>query len=178
MRCADRRQGLLAAALCVVTALGGCAGDDTSLNRGDVAPSFVLVATTGQRVAFPRPQEHAPGVVRFWADWCPYCYQEMKDIEPIAARLQAERLVVLAVNVGQRPATVRAFADRLALTYPVLVDEGAATARAYGVKALPTTFFVAGDGRIHNKLVGEADAATFERLARELLAAERAAARP
>ena len=38
--------------------------------------------------------------------------------------------------------------------------------------ALPTTFFVAANGRIHNKLVGEADAATFERLARELLDAE------
>ena len=85
---------------------------------------------------------------------------------------RAERLTLLAVNVGQDRATAQAFVARLGISYPALIDESAATAKAYGVTALPTTFFVAANGRIHNKLVGEADAATFERLARELLDAE------
>lgn len=150
----------------------GCA-DPESLNRGDRAPSFALTAVSGPAVRFPDAGAGAPTAIRFWADWCPYCYQEMKDLEPVAARLRSERFTVLAVNVGQDRTTVQSFVARLGIGYPALVDESAATAKAYGVKALPTTFFVGGDGRIRNKLVGEADARTFERLARELLDAEK-----
>lgn len=151
-----------------VIALAAC-GDPAPLNRGDRAPGFVLEAVTGPTVRFPAVGQGVPTVIRFWADWCPYCYQEMKDLEPVAARFKSEHLTLLAINVGQDRAKVQAFAARLGISYPALIDESAATAKAYGVRALPTTFFVAGDGRIHNKLVGEADAATFDRLARELL---------
>lgn len=152
-------------------ALTGC-GDPVPLNRGDRAPAFTLAAVAGPDVRFPADGEGAPTVIRFWADWCAYCYQEMKDLEPVALRLKSERLTLLAVNVGQDRVTAQAFVARLGISYPALVDESAATAKAYGVTALPTTFFVAADGRIQNKLVGEADASTFERLARELLDAE------
>ncbi len=171
MRRFDVRLRFAIVAIAGAVALTGC-GDPAPLNRGDIAPGFTLAAVSGPTVRFPVVGEGAPTVIRFWADWCAYCYQEMKDLEPIVQRLSAERLTLLAVNVGQDRATAQAFVARLRISYPALVDESAATARAYGVTALPTTFFVAANGRIRNKLVGEADAATFERLARELLDAE------
>ena len=173
----DRRWVVrVAVAGAVAVVLHGCA-DPKPLNRGDLAPAFSLAAATGPAIDFRRGGEGTPTAIRFWADWCPYCYQEMKDLEPVAARLKSERFTVLAVNVGQDRATTLAFVARLGISYPALVDESGATARAYGVTALPTTFFVGGDGRIRNKLVGEADARTFERLARELLDAEQPARR-
>ena len=171
MRLADLRRQLGTVAIAGAIALSGC-GDPAPLNRGDLAPAFALDAVAGPPVHFAPGGDGVPTVIRFWADWCAYCYQEMKDLEPVALRLRAERVTLLAVNVGQDRATAEAFVARLGISYPALVDESAATARAYGVTALPTTFFVAANGRIHNKLVGEADAATFERLARELLDAE------
>jgi cytochrome c biogenesis protein CcmG, thiol:disulfide interchange protein DsbE len=171
MRFSDLPRSLVSVVIGGAIALTGC-GDPAPLNRGDLAPSFELAAISGPTVDFPPVSDGGPTVIRFWADWCTYCYQEMKDLEPVALRLRADHLTVLAVNVGQDRATVAAFVARLGISYPALVDESAATAKAYGVAALPTTFFVAASGRIHNKLVGEADAATFERLARELLNAE------
>jgi cytochrome c biogenesis protein CcmG, thiol:disulfide interchange protein DsbE len=171
MRRFELRLWLTAAAIVGALALTAC-GDPAPLNRGDRAPGFVLADVAGPTVRFPVAGEGAPTVIRFWADWCAYCYQEMKDLEPVALRLKSERLTLLAVNVGQDRATAQAFVARLGICYPALIDESAATAKAYGVTALPTTFFVAANGRIHNKLVGEADSATFERLARELLEAE------
>jgi thiol-disulfide isomerase/thioredoxin len=171
MRFIDLYLRLVAVVIGSAIALTGC-GDPAPLNRGDLAPGFALAAVIGPTVRYPAGGDGAPRVIRFWADWCAYCYQEMKDLEPVAQRLKTERLTVLAVNVGQDRATATAFVARLGISYPALVDESAATAKAYGVTALPTTFFVAGNGRIHNKLVGEADVATFERLARELLDAE------
>jgi peroxiredoxin len=166
----------LAAAIVLAALMAGC-GERPVLNRGDRAPPFALQSVAGATVRFPA-DPGTPTVVRFWADWCPYCYQEMRDLGPTAARLAPRGLVVVAVNAGQERAKVDAFVAKLGIAYPVLVDESGATARAFGVSALPTTFFVAADGRIHNKLVGEADAATFERLAQELLAAEPARGRP
>ena len=166
----------LAAAIVLAALMTGC-GERPALNRGDRAPPFALQSVAGATVRFPA-DPGTPLVIRFWADWCPYCYQEMRDVGPTAARLAPRGLVVVAVNAGQERAKVDAFVAKLGIAYPVLVDESGATARAYGVSALPTTFFVAADGRIHNKLVGEADAATFERLAQELLAAEPERGRP
>jgi len=169
---------LLPLALAVVLAalVAGC-GERSALNRGDRAPPFALQAVTGTTVRFPAVPG-VPTVIRFWADWCPYCYQEMRDIGPMAARLAPRGLIVVAVNAGQERTKVEAFVAKLGIAYPVLVDEAGATARDYGVSALPTTYFVAADGRIHNKLVGEADAATFERLVQELLTAEVSRGRP
>jgi peroxiredoxin len=154
----------------VATLLAGC-GDKppaAALKRGDAAPAFRLTQVGGGAVSFPDDTRGQPVVIRFWADWCRYCEREMKDLDTIYQRRRAAGLRMLAVNVGQDPATVARFVGRLGISYPALLDESAATARRYGVTGLPTTFFVSGDGRVQTKLLGEADAQTFERLCAEL----------
>lgn len=138
---------------------------------GDAAPPFALTTLAGETLRFPSDFVGRAVAIRFWAAWCPYCEKEMKEIDPVAARLAAEGLSVLAVNVGQDRSSVQSFVDRVGFRYPALLDEPAATARLYGVQGLPTTFFVLPNGKVRSRLVGEADAATFERLARELIAA-------
>ncbi len=138
---------------------------------GDAAPPFALPTLAGRTPRFPKDFAGRAVVLRFWAGWCRFCEQEMKEIDPVAARLATEGVSVLAVNVGQDRAAVQAFVDRVAFRYPALLDEAATTARAYGVKGLPTTFFILPNGRVRTRLIGEADAATFERLARGLIPA-------
>jgi len=157
--------------LALLLALAGCGAKTGQVQRGDAAPSFALTTLAGQTLRFPEDVAGRGVVIRFWAGWCRFCEPEMKEIDLVAARLAAEGVSVLAVNVGQDRASVQAFVTRVGFRYPALVDEPAATARAYGVKGLPTTFFILPDGRVRTRLVGEADAATFERLARELIPA-------
>ena len=155
--------------MALLLSLPCCGGRKDPVQRGDAAPPFALTTLAGQTLRFPEDVAGRAVVVRFWAGWCRFCEPEMKEIDPVAARLSAEGVSVLAVNVGQDRASVQAFVDRLGFRYPALLDEPAATARAYGVKGLPTTFFILPDGRVKSRLVGEADTATFERLARELI---------
>lgn len=144
-------------------------GAKVNLNTGDAAPGFATRQLAGGTVKFPEDLAGKPVVLRFWADWCRYCEGEMKDIDQVYRRRQGEGLEVLAVNVGQDEKSVAAFMKKIAVSYPALIDEEAGIARQYGVIALPTTFFVDGEGRVKAKILGEADAATFERVAMELL---------
>jgi len=150
--------------------LAACGSDDaTRLNTGDVAPAFTTASLGSASMKFPDDVHGKVVVIRFWADWCRYCENEMKAIEQVWQRHKGEGLEVLAVNAGQSKADVEVFIKKIGVTYPALLDEQAAISKKYGVLALPTSYFVGRDGKIRAKLVGEADEATFERITMELL---------
>lgn len=155
---------ILAALLCA-----GCDGKAPKLNTGMAAPAFATVRLDGAKVRYPDDFKGKPVVIRFWADWCPYCAGEMQAIDRVYAPLHDRGLEVLAVNVGQDRGTIETFIKRLGIHYPALLDEEAGITRSYGVIGLPTTYFVGTDGVIKAKLVGESDEATFNRLAGALL---------
>lgn len=150
--------------------LAACDGTSTAkLNTGDAAPSFATSTLTQASIKFPDDLRGKVVVLRFWADWCRYCENEMKAIEQVWQRHQGEGLEVLAINAGQDKAAVGAFIAKIGVTYPALLDENTAISKRYGVVALPTTYFVGRDGKIRAKVLGEADEATFERVAVESL---------
>ena len=155
----------------VALLLTGCGGDKVpaKLNIGDVAPSFETVGPDGTPAHFPAAWAGKPLVIRFWADWCKYCEGEMKDIEKVYQRLKPRGLDVIAVNAGQDKRTVTEFMKKLGVSYPALMDEDSAIAKRYGVVGLPTTYFVDAKGVVRAKLIGEADEASFERAALEIL---------
>jgi peroxiredoxin len=161
---------LILAAVLVLT-LAACGGDKPSakLNIGDVAPTFQTFRADGTPAQFPAAWAGKPLVIRFWADWCKYCEGEMKDIEKVYQRLKPRGLDVIAVNAGQDKKTVTEFMRKLGVSYPALMDENSAIAKRYGVVGLPTTYFVDARGVVRAKLIGEADAASFERAALEAL---------
>jgi cytochrome c biogenesis protein CcmG, thiol:disulfide interchange protein DsbE len=149
--------------------LVSCEGGAPKLNVGDKAPAFSAVKTDGAKVAFPGDYVGKPVVIRFWADWCRYCEGEMKLIENVYQRQKGQGLQVLAINAGQDRVTIVAFMRKIGVSYPALLDEKSEIARRYGVVGLPTTYFVGADGVVKSKVVGEADEATFEKRALELL---------
>ncbi len=153
-----------------LTLLSACgqSGNPVQLNVGATAPAFASVTPEGQAVAYSATKGQ-PTVLRFWADWCKYCEGEMKALAPVIDRHPTDGLVILAVNVGQDKNTIAAFMKKLEVPYPALLDENAAIAKQYGVVGLPTTYFVDRAGIIQAKIVGEADAATFERQLQSIL---------
>lgn len=151
--------------------LVACGGDaaKTNINVGAPAPAFKTLDLAGAPAAFPEEFVGKPLVIRFWADWCKYCEGEMKAIEQVYQRHQGKGLTILAVNTGQDAKTVAAFMQKIGVSYPALLDEQSEIARSYGVVGLPSTFFVDAGGVVRAKIVGEADEASFERHALQLL---------
>jgi cytochrome c biogenesis protein CcmG, thiol:disulfide interchange protein DsbE len=94
-------------------------------------------------------------LLRFWADWCPYCRYEMPIIDKYYRRLNRKGFVVLAVNVKQSAQVAEAFTAQLDITFPVLLDPDGKMAKRYGVYAIPTNFLIDREGIIREILIGE-----------------------
>ena len=150
--------------------LSACGGEPPAkLNTGDAAPAFKTVQLDNTPVDFPAAFAGKPVVLRFWADWCKFCGPEMQLIDTLRQQYADRNLTILAVNAGQDKATVAAFIQKLGVGYPAAMDESSKIARSYGVVGLPTTYLIDGQGIVRGKIVGEADAALFERHIRLLL---------
>jgi thiol-disulfide isomerase/thioredoxin len=96
-------------------------------------------------------------LVNFWASWCGPCRAEMPSIEQLRRSLEREPFAVLAVNVGEDAATVRSFAGRVAMGFALLLDPESRVTRAWGARALPTSFVIGPDGHIRYRAIGERD---------------------
>jgi cytochrome c biogenesis protein CcmG, thiol:disulfide interchange protein DsbE len=94
-------------------------------------------------------------LLRFWADWCPYCRYEMPVIDKYYRKLNKEGFLVLAVNVKQSPEVALAFTAQLDITFPIPLDPDGEMAKRYGVYAIPTNFLIDRQGVIREILIGE-----------------------
>ncbi len=88
-----------------------------------------------------------PIFLNFWASHCPPCLMEGPAIGAVYPRYRG-RVLFVAVDVEDDPRMARFRTREWGWTFPVIVDYYADVARAYRVRFLPTSFFIARDGRI------------------------------
>jgi peroxiredoxin len=120
---------------------------------GEPAPDFRLLALDGQPVELGALRGH-PVWLTFWATWCPPCRTEAPDIQAAFETYRDQGLVVVAVDVGEGPGTVRDYVNRIGLTFTVAGDPGTEVAAAYRVSGLPTHIFIDADGIVRDIRLG------------------------
>jgi peroxiredoxin len=121
---------------------------------GQPAPNFDYEDMTGSSGSM-RGLKGKVTLLRFWADWCPYCKFEMPRIDVFYRRLRKKGFEVVAVNVAQTSNVVEAFTAQLNLSYPMILDPDGKLAQFYGVKGIPTNFLIDRSGILREILVGE-----------------------
>jgi peroxiredoxin len=123
---------------------------------GERPPDFVGRTADGKPLSLTDLRGNVV-LLTFWASWCPPCRPDMVLLEDLHRTLGSQRLVVIAVNVRERPTVVRDYAAALGLTFAILVDPRGAIQASYGVIGLPTTFLIARDGRAVARAIGPRD---------------------
>ena len=123
---------------------------------GAPAPDVKFDTFDGHNVALTSFIGH-PLVVNFFATWCVPCKAELPLLQSRFVRLQPRGLAVVGVDEQEGADQVRAFARAHEVTYPVVIDQGAAIA-LYGGDAIPTSLFIDRDGVLRAVHVGEMDA--------------------
>jgi thiol-disulfide isomerase/thioredoxin len=96
-------------------------------------------------------------LLNFWATWCTPCRDEMPSIGELKRKLAGRPFSVLAVNVDEPDSRVRKFLTEVPLDFPVVLDPGGRTSKAWSVRILPASYVVAPDGRIYYVVIGELD---------------------
>lgn len=92
-------------------------------------------------------------VVNLWASWCGPCRAEMPMLT--AAQRAHPDIVVVLANQGESAATVQRFMQREGLPDDtVWLDASSRLGPAAGSSSLPTTLFLAPDGRLMHTHVG------------------------
>ena len=135
-------------------------------------PEIRFVDGTGQELGLAEYRGEGL-VVNFWATWCAPCVREMPALDRLHAALRGSGVVVLALSGDRGGASV---VEGFYKTHEIdnletLLDKNMATARALGVRGLPTTLLIDGEGREIGRLVGAAewDAADAVDLIRDCL---------
>lgn len=124
--------------------------------RGTPTPALELPDLDGRqwRLADQRGQVVA---LNFWASWCQPCREEMPALQLMAQRHERDGLLVVAVNYREGAGTIRRFMETTAMDLPVLRDADGLVAKAFGVRAFPSTVFIRRDGQAVLTIVGAAD---------------------
>ena len=141
---------LVAGALWVVFGAERPAGP---VGEGHPAPDFTLPVLDGgeQSLALLRGRVV---LLNFWATWCKPCEDEMPAMQRLHATLAGPDFELLAVSVDEGDAEVRAFRDRLALRFPILLDPEKRAAGAYQTFRFPESWLIDRDGTVVARYIG------------------------
>lgn len=85
-----------------------------------------------------------PVLVHFWATWCPVCRLENDSIDAIAN----DHAVISIASWSEGAEDVARFMAENQLSMPVIIDPDGTWASLYGVRAVPASYLIDGQGEI------------------------------
>jgi len=120
---------------------------------GKNAPDFVLRALDGRNL---RLSEYRGQVVlvNFWARWEGDTREQMHALDRINTTYQRAGLVVLGISVDEDLRRAREYADSMAVSYPILFDNGSNLGRDYMLQKMPVTMLIDREGVVRFSAVG------------------------
>lgn len=131
------------------------------------APDFTLTKLNGEPFVLSE-QQGTPLVLNFWATWCGPCQNELPVLQTASERFQG-RVQIVGVDQGETATTVARFVEEYGLTFAIPMDEEMVVSEQYGVRGLPTTFFIDRNGVIRHLWIGEMNSVTLAEGIAEIL---------
>ncbi|MDC0224340.1 TlpA family protein disulfide reductase [Deltaproteobacteria bacterium] len=96
-------------------------------------------------------------LLNFWATWCSPCLKEMPDFEKAYLQMGHDKLVVLAVGMGESIEKIKAFSNKYGFSFPLLADNKMEITKLYGVRNIPVTYMIGPDGVVLGRALGIRD---------------------
>ncbi|HOL67230.1 MAG TPA: TlpA disulfide reductase family protein [bacterium] len=135
---------------------------------GQVAPDFALPSLEGKTIKLP----DYPGkvvVLNFWASWCPPCRREIPDFARVHKAYREKGVVFIGIAVDRDTEAIKKIVSTNGVEYPIVLGDAKVQSLYGGINAVPTTFFVDGQGKIADKRVGALSQEELEGILNSLL---------
>lgn len=111
-------------------------------------------------------------LVDFWASWCGPCKQEMPVLEALHKKYAKQGLVIVGVNIDNNTKKMSNFLRGTPVSFRIVHDPKLAVASKYEPGTMPSSYFIARDGKIRYVHEGfkKKDAVEIEERIKGLLA--------
>jgi cytochrome c biogenesis protein CcmG/thiol:disulfide interchange protein DsbE len=129
---------------------------DNVVKAGDRAPDFSIKTVNGRTVT-ARDFGGKLMILNFWATWCAPCVQEVPSLDMLQRELGPKGLVVLGVSVDKDQKAYREFLARFHVSYLTGLDPDQGINTKYGTEKFPESYLINSDGKVVEKIVGEAN---------------------
>ena len=141
------------------------------VRKGDAAPPFKVVSTSGQAINLANYKGYVLVLV-FFATWCAPCREAIPHLVELNRKYGKQGLQVLGLSADEDgEKVVRDFVAEKRINYPVALA-GESVITDYGLRSIPTMYVINKKGVVVEKYMGFGDdmEKTMEALIKKLLA--------
>ncbi|MDO8735038.1 MAG: TlpA disulfide reductase family protein [Elusimicrobiota bacterium] len=89
-----------------------------------------------------------PVLVNFFATWCPYCVQEIPELNELQKKYTQKGLIIVSVNIQEKEEKIANFVKRKKILYKILLDTNGEVAKKFIVLGIPTNILIDSKGVI------------------------------
>lgn len=119
----------------------------------DLGPDFSFASLDGKTIDF-KSLAGAPLVMAVGAVWCPECRAEAPHMQKAYETYREKGVIFIGVFGNSNEEEIKEFIEDYKLTFPVGKDDG--IVEAFGVRAIPQTFFFDRNGKCIKRIIGSA----------------------
>lgn len=126
--------------------------------------SLTMLDADGNPVMMEEAANGRPTVVNVWATWCPYCIDEMQDFQALYDKY-GDRIQFVMLDAADRTSELskaQDFVKEQGFTFPVFYDVNWEVQRFFGIRGLPATIVIDGNGEVVYSKAGRIVAASLD----------------
>jgi len=155
--------------LAVLIAATACRVAFAELKTGEAFPDLAGFKLEGK---LPDALKGKVVIVDFWASWCGPCKESFPALNELQKKYSDRGVVIIAVNVDEERADMESFLKEHPVSFAVVRDGGQKLVAKTGIKTMPSSFVLDGDGKVrfsHSGYHGDKTKKQYEQQIESLL---------